>query len=748
MAHKSTRLSRGFDTVADGDLLNRLDVEVVETRVLVVGAGAAGLRAADHLSELGVAGVVVITDKLDAGISRNAGSDKQTYYKLTLAGDVPDSVREMAGTLFAGGAMDGDTATIEAAWSARAFYHLVDAGVGFPYNRAGEFVGYKTDHDPRQRATSAGPYTSRAMVEALQARVEVSGASMSGGYRLVDLVIADGRVAGALCWQIRQARFVLFRCDHVILATGGPASLYADAVYPHGCWGATGVALRAGVTAQNLTEWQFGLASLRPRWNVSGSYMQVVPRFVSTDASGGDEREFLADAIPDAGRLGSLVFLKGYQWPFDIRKASGSSIVDLLVYQETVAAGRRVYLDFRSNPRGYEPGRLGEEARTYLGSAGVLDLPTPVARLRGLNEPAYQLYRERNPGLDLETDRLEIGVCAQHNNGGVAVDEWWESSLRGLYVVGEAAGAHGVYRPGGAALNSGQVGAMRAATAIARECTGWVPVHGGDRATAWRTDWHTETAAFQAAAAPALDHAQDLLARSAAAFRESGEDRAGALIAEAGRRMSDRAGLVRTPEGVAETRAWAGARYAEVEEHGVAANPDSRRSLDRVFLTRDVLACQMVYTAAMADYVETGGGSRGAVLYTDEAGVLPAPEGLVAGLPESFRHRPDAGARDGVIQEVRLGAEGTVCTWRDRRPLPEPDDQFETVWREYRAGRGREARLPEPSPRRRPGSPAADVGSGPQITSRGPGLRRDDPGLGVGTGQSQVITPGDSDSRG
>ena len=61
----------------------------------------------------------------------------------------------------------------------------------------------------------------------------------------------------------------------------------------HGQWGATGAALRAGAPGRNLTEWQFGLASIAPRWNVSGSYLQVVPRIISTDAAGGDEREFL-----------------------------------------------------------------------------------------------------------------------------------------------------------------------------------------------------------------------------------------------------------------------------------------------------------------------------------------------------------------------------------------------------------------------------------------------------------------------
>jgi len=444
------------------------EVEVVFAEAVVAGTGAAGYAAADRLAALGVR-PLMITDKIMAGTSRNAGSDKQTYYKLTLAGAHGDSVREMAETLFSGGAMDGDLALAEAAFSARAFFNLVEAGVGFPHNQYGEFVGYKTDHDPRQRATSAGPYTSKAMVECLQARVRARGVPVLEGYRIVDLIRDQERIRGVLCWRIDEARFVIFRSDYVVYATGGPGGIYADSVYPHGQAGAQGAALRAGVVGRNLTEWQFGLASIKPRWNVSGSYMQVLPRFVSVDAEG-REREFLSEAVGDPGLVGTWVFLKGYQWPFDARKArDGSSLIDLLVYRERVLRGRRVFLDFRQNFHGYDPRLLSEEARDYLDRAGVLGLGTPVERLRAMNEPAYRFYLERNPGVDVGKDLLEIAVCAQHNNGGLSVDPWWQSSLSGFFVVGEAAGTHGVYRPGGAALNSSQVGAMRAATRIAHE---------------------------------------------------------------------------------------------------------------------------------------------------------------------------------------------------------------------------------------------------------------------------------------
>ncbi|HSN11046.1 MAG TPA: FAD-binding protein [Propionibacteriaceae bacterium] len=655
------------------------EIPVMTANTVVVGTGSAGYCAADRLAMFGQTDVIVVSDKIRAGASRNAGSDKQTYYKLTLSGAEPDSVRDMAQTLFSGGAMDGDIALAEAAWSARAFFHLVESGVPFPHARSGEFVGYKTDHDPRQRATSVGPFTSKSMTESLERRVqELHKIPVIDACRVVDLVVDDGRVVGLLCLKtdVRdnsdESRFLLLRCTNLVYATGGPAGMYADAVYPHGQWGANGAPLRAGVRGKNLTEWQFGLASTKPRWNVSGTYMQVVPRFVSTDADGGDEREFLDEAIDDYGRLISLVFLKGYQWPFDIRKArSGSSLVDLLVYRETVLRGRRVFLDFRSNPRGHwDPMALAPEAYEYLERAGVLGLgdSTPIQRLQHMNRPAYEFYLGRNPGVDLEKDLLEIAVCAQHNNGGLWVDQWWHSNLEGLFPVGEAAGAHGVYRPGGAALNSGQVGATRAATYIAER----------------RRAEPVSAERFSAAAHGVVSDAVALL-RGATERAETMPDTTDALLREATELMSSHAGVVRSRQSIADAlvrvKGWLDA-YSSTS----AAAAGSRRSVNRLFLIRDILTSQYVYLSAMADYLDHGGRSRGSVLYTDASGTLPlaGEDGPELDLPEVFRFSLEDGLAD-VIQETGMSSHGDLSfAWRPVRPIPEDDEFFENVWRHYR----------------------------------------------------------------
>ena len=430
---------------------------------IIIGTGCAGFNAADRLYDLGVHDIAIVTEGRYMGTSRNTGSDKQTYYKLSLCGGEGDSVREMADTLYAGGGVMGEHALCEAAYSVRCFMRLVELGVGFPTNEYGEYAGYKTDHDPRSRATSCGPLTSKYMTEALERSVVSKGIELVDHQRVIKILIDDNGVNGIVCASTVTGEISVIGCQNVVLCTGGPAGIYKNSVYPESQSGATGLAIDAGATLSNMEEWQYGIASKGFRWNLSGSYQQVLPRYISVDAKG-KENEFLYEAL-GADSLG-LIFLKGYQWPFDTRKLEGSSKIDILVARE-IKKGNRVYLDYTQNPKGLEKGfdNLTPEAHEYLMRSGVL-FGTPIERLVKMNRGAVELYASHN--IDLLSDRLEIAVCAQHCNGGVAVDLNWQSDVNGLYVAGEAAGTFGVYRPGGSALNSTQVGSLRAAEHIAK----------------------------------------------------------------------------------------------------------------------------------------------------------------------------------------------------------------------------------------------------------------------------------------
>ena len=179
-----------------------LEVPLHTVHTLVIGSGAAGLNAAVQLRERGIEDVLIVTEGLAMGTSINTGSDKQTYYKLGLCGAEADSPADLAESLFTGGSMHGDLALVEASLSGRGFMHLVQLGVEFPQDRYGQFVGYKTDHDPRRRATSVGPYTSREMCRALLREVERYGIPIHEGRVVVSLLTLgeepDRRAAGAV----------------------------------------------------------------------------------------------------------------------------------------------------------------------------------------------------------------------------------------------------------------------------------------------------------------------------------------------------------------------------------------------------------------------------------------------------------------------------------------------------------------------------------------------------------------------
>lgn len=622
---------------------------------LVVGTGCAGYNAADRLYQYGVRDIAIVTDDRLAGTSRNTGSDKQTYYKLTLSGDEPDSVRAMAETYFAGQCMDGEHALCEASLSAGCFLRLCDLGVPFPRNRYGEYVGYKTDHDPRTRATSVGPLTSKQMTEALERSVMAKEIPILDHHMVIGILRdAKAHAAGLLCLCTDSGDYEVLLAGQIIYATGGPAGIYMDSCYPSMQHGMSGAAFEAGAAGKNLTEWQYGLASIAPRWNVSGTYMQVLPRFISTDQEGNDAREFLPDYLADASTILNLVFLKGYQWPFDVRKAlDGSSLVDLIVYTESKVKNRRIFLDYRENPLGdaFSFDALNEEAHEYLEKTGAL-FGKPIDRLMHMNAPAVEFYRSK--GVDLATEMLEIALCSQHNNGGLAIDGWWQSTLPNLFVCGEAAGSHGVYRPGGSALNAGQVGSERAATYVARH-----PV------SPIRPEELPQTE---------IDRMVRLieLPERLMSTRSNLPEALGGAMKE----MSRVGGAVRDRKAIETLYQSVCEQFAHLEERITISSPGEA---EKLYLYRDVLLTQQMYLYAMMDYSSQGGGSRGSSLYTDENGCL----GLTS-LPETCRMVLDQDRFSARVQEIVYTSEGPKASWRDVRPIPQTDDTFENVWREWR----------------------------------------------------------------
>lgn len=647
---------------------NGFTVSYHSINTLIVGSGAAALNAAVSLHSMGEKDVLIATAGWADGTSNNAGSDKQTYYKLSLSGDVPDSMADMARDLFNGKCMHGDIALCEAQGSVQSFMRLVNLGVPFPHDKFGSWAGYKTDHDPRARATSAGPYTSKMMFIVLSGEVKKRRIRILDNHYVVSLLTDKKRtkIMGALAINATEKdhhkAFVLFNATNVILGSGGPGDMYETSVYPESQKGSIGMAFRAGATGQNLTESQFGIASLKFRWNLSGSYQQVIPRYYSTDRKGDDPKEFLNDFFPDYRTITRAIFLKGYQWPFDVRKVSGfgSSFIDLLVFKER-EKGRRVFIDFTRNLTWegspvFRPEKLDPEVRDYLAKSDSLK-QTPFERLRAMNSPAISLYMDHD--IDLAKEALEIGVCAQHCNGGLKGNIWWESDLTHLFPVGEVNGSHGVYRPGGSALNSGQVGSHRAAFFIRKKYQAPPP----------------EKSKFIEETTPLIE--KDL-GRAAAwlSAKPSGyrKEQAMNMIRK---RMSDNGSILRSIARVTVAAGEAGKMYRDFDK---SCSASSVKELAECFMQLNTCLAHLVYLEAIRTYLNNGGRSRGSFIAED-------PESDSKGTVPDSLFSLDLCTYEREVEEKIIEARydnGVVSTRLVTvREMPEQNLWFEKVWKDY-----------------------------------------------------------------
>ncbi|WP_295529858.1 FAD-binding protein [uncultured Thioclava sp.] len=645
----------------------RLPVYRCET--IVVGSGAAGLRAAVELKRRDV-DVVIVSQSAWGGTSACSGSDKQTLHTANTA-DQGDNFRAMARAIRSGGAMDEDTSYVEAVGSVRAMASLQYLGLPLPQDALGGTLRYQTDHDEVGRATSCGPRTSRLMVKVLAQEAMQLEVPFYNQMTVVRILTDDTRVSGVLAVRSKDKSdknphgYVLFQCTTLVLAAGGPGELYRDSVFPNSCFGSLGLALEAGLELVNITESQFGISTRREGfpWNLSGTYVQAIPHIYSVDDDG-EEHHFLADYYRTTQELASNIFRKGYQWPFHATRMLDfqSSLIDLAIVREN-QQGRRVFMDFNRNPLPVQGGdpfcleRLDPDVRTYLSQAGA-DHDLPIDRLRHMNPLAIELYRRYK--VDIAAQPLEFAVNNQHMNGGIAVDTWGRTNIDGIYAIGEAAGTHGVTRPGGSALNSGQVFGTRVAEHIAAS---------------------GRTGALQGAAdfGPASRHldaiAQILKSEGGLMVRDIRQD--------VQARMSDTAGILCRSDAVSAALKDAQELNRTITAHGITFGRTGE--VARVLQWHQMALASQAVLAALDFYIRQGGGSRGARAICDPDGT--AEPMSVHGPLSEFRFRTEREEDKTTQILVRMVADEIVISTRANRAFNENAKAFfERNWPAWLTG--------------------------------------------------------------
>ncbi len=186
-----------------------------------------------------------------------------------------DNFTKLAEALASGGAMDHDTAYVEAVGSLHTLGGLQYL-VWKPEDRYGAILRYQTDHDEAGRATSCGPRTSRLMVKVLLEEVQRLAIPVLTSATVIKLLHqrdenGEDCVAGAILATGHRAHnpwglaIVVRQCG---TGNGGLASFIAT-VCTHTNVGSLGLALEEGLTLTNKPKagWLSGPPWSHVPWN-------------------------------------------------------------------------------------------------------------------------------------------------------------------------------------------------------------------------------------------------------------------------------------------------------------------------------------------------------------------------------------------------------------------------------------------------------------------------------------------------
>ena len=432
----------------------------LQTDVLVIGGGAAGLMAARAASVAGAS--VVLVDKSIIGRG-GATIMAQMTTAVALGAAEPDSPELHATDTLEGSRELGDPALIEAicARGPDVIREVETYGAKWARTPDGAYSQVFAPGHSRKRCVyvdvlRTGDAVSQALRSSIRRDARITRLS---NVMLTKLAKDDDQVTGALGFAIEALQPVAIAARTTIIATGGLTYLYARNSASSNMTGdGFLLAAEAGATLRDMEMVQFfPIAHLYPPLVQLDPIMWDPFRYkLGGRLLNGKGEEFLDEAGASEG---------AYTTPRDTATHA--------IFRE-VEAGRGsphggAYLDFRMIPR----------AALEAGFGPVIDI----------------LARQ---GIDLTRDMVEVSPMAHFMLGGIVVDPQMETGVPGLLACGEAIGGmHGANRLSGNAITEALVTGRIAGETAARARGATAPLDAALRAEwdALRAFWYPRAVA-------------------------------------------------------------------------------------------------------------------------------------------------------------------------------------------------------------------------------------------------------------
>ncbi|MBW3599202.1 MAG: L-aspartate oxidase, partial [Planctomycetes bacterium] len=366
------------------------------TDVLIVGGGLAGMRAANAVPPP-LSCVIVTKDAV-----RQSNS---SYAQGGIAGvlDPEDRFEDHISDTLTAGAGLCDQRVVEAVVrdAPHRINELIQWGTQFD-EQAGELLlGREGGHSHRRIVHALGDATGKEVMRAVIDRTRrLPNVQIWENTFTIDLLTHDGACRGALVWNNRHGKTLLW-AKQTIICTGGAGQIYRETTNPAVATGdGHAIAYRAGAEVRDMEFMQFHPTVL---------YIAGGARSLITEAMRGEG----AHLIDHNGRR----FMPEYDERAEL--APRDVVSQAIVAQMEKTRWPCVYLDLSH-----------------------LDANLVRRRFPGIAETCAQF------GIDIAKDSIPVRPGAHYMVGGVSVDESGRTTLPGLWAAGEvtSSGLHGANR--------------------------------------------------------------------------------------------------------------------------------------------------------------------------------------------------------------------------------------------------------------------------------------------------------------
>lgn len=384
----------------------------IETEVLIVGAGAAGIRTSLALHDHNISSILLSkrefgdahTWMASGGINASLGSlDEEDRWEIHAA----DTLKE--------GHFINDPDAVEAVCQHApvAVKELHDWGCPFNTTEDGKIDQRFFGAQSFRRTCFVGDKTGRAILDTLVEQAKNKDIPCHDGIYVFKIVKLADRVKGALALDKKKKEVIFYKSDNVVLASGGYASIYnrsssrpdeniGDSAY---------LAFHAGAGLMDMEMVQFHPTGMVKPEDYIGKLVTEAVRGEGGHLLNNKNERFMDEYSPDKKEL-------------DARDEVARAIAKEISNGNGTEDGA-VFLDISHKNEEFIKSRLPK---------------------------MYDRFKELD--IDISKDPMEVAPTSHYSMGGITVNfKNGATDVKGLYAVGEAtSGLHGANRLGGNSL--------------------------------------------------------------------------------------------------------------------------------------------------------------------------------------------------------------------------------------------------------------------------------------------------------